>query len=111
VAYRPGSKVSWTQNWPFEPIVGNAPTSATFIWTWASFCFVFLGFGTVLFIYQIFLSGADIASMDPVLAGFRTLTPSQRKTGKYFLFVAAVLLLQIGAGSVMAHYYSERTSF
>ena len=48
VAYRPGSKVSWTQNWPYEPIVGNAPTSATFIWTWASFCFVFFGFGAVL---------------------------------------------------------------
>jgi nitric oxide reductase subunit B len=111
VAHRPGSTVSWTQNWPYEPIVGNAPTSATFIWTWASFCFVFFGFGAVLFIYQIFLSDPDVAPMDPVLAGFRTLTPSQRKTGKYFLFVAAVLLLQIGAGSIMAHYYSERTSF
>jgi len=111
VAHRPGTDVSWTQNWPYEPIVGNAPTSATFIWTWASFCFVFFGFGAVLFIYQIFLSDPDVAPMDPVLIGFRTLTPSQRKTGKYFLFVAAVLLLQIGAGSTMAHYYSDRTSF
>ncbi len=111
VAYRPGTEVSWTQNWPYEPIAGNAPTSATFIWTWASFCFVFLGFGAVLFIYQILLSDPDVAAMDPVLVGFRTLTPSQRKTGKYFVFVAAVLLLQIGAGSIMAHYYSERDSF
>jgi len=106
VAYRPGTVVSWTQNWPYEPIAGNAPTSATFIWTWASFCFVFLGFGAVLFIYQIFLSDPDVAAMDPVLVGFRALTPSQRKTGKYFVFVAAVLLLQIGAGSIMAHYYT-----
>ena len=111
VAYRPGTAVSWTQNWPYEPIAGNAPTSATFIWTWASFCFVFFGFGAVLFIYKVFLSDPDVAAMDPVLVGFRTLTPSQRKTGKYFLFVAAVLLLQIGAGSIMAHYYSERESF
>jgi len=111
VAYRPGSAVSWTQNWPYEPIVGNAPTSETFIWTWASFCFVFFGFGAVLFIYKVFLSDPDIAPMDPILVGFRALTPSQRKTGKYFLFVAAVLLLQIGAGSVMAHYYTDRTSF
>ena len=111
VAHRPGTEVSWTQNWPYEPIAGNAPTSATFIWTWASFCFVFFGFGAVLFIYQIFLSDPDVAPMDPVLTGFRALTPSQRKTGKYFLFVAAVLLLQIGAGSTMAHYYSDRTSF
>jgi len=25
VARRPGTKVSWTQNWPFEPLVGNTP--------------------------------------------------------------------------------------
>ncbi len=111
VAHRPGSTTSWTQNWPYEPIVGNAPTASTFIWTWASFCFVFFGFGAVLFIYKVFLSSPDVAPMDPLLVGFKTLTPSQRKTCKYFIFVALVLLLQIGAGSVMAHYYSERTSF
>jgi nitric oxide reductase subunit B len=111
VAHRPGSDVSWTQNWPYEPIVGNAPTSPTFIWTWASFCFVFFGFGAVLFIYKVFLSEPDSGAADPVLLGFRDLTPSQRKTGKYFLFVAAVFLLQIGAGGIMAHYYSDRTSF
>jgi len=43
VARRPGLGASWTQNWPYEPIVGNAPTPSTFIWTWASFCFTFLG--------------------------------------------------------------------
>jgi nitric oxide reductase subunit B len=111
VAHRPGTTVSWTQNWPYEPIAGNTPTSATFIWTWASFCFVFLGFGAVLVIYRIYLADPDVAPMDPVLVGFTSLTASQRRTGKYFIFVAAVFLLQIGAGSVMAHYYSDRTSF
>jgi nitric oxide reductase subunit B len=51
VARRPGSDASWTQNWPFEPLVGNTPTASTFTWTWASFAFVFLGFGAVIFIY------------------------------------------------------------
>jgi nitric oxide reductase large subunit len=111
VAHRPGSNVSWTQNWPYEPKVGNEPATATFIWTWASFCFVFLGFGAVLFIYKVYLSESDGGQMDPTLRGFLNLTPSQRKTGRYFLFVAAVFLLQIGAGSIMAHYYSDRTSF
>jgi nitric oxide reductase large subunit len=36
---------------------------------------------------------------------------SQRKVGKYFLVVACVFLLQILVGSIMAHYYSERTDF
>ncbi|HJU15458.1 MAG TPA: cbb3-type cytochrome c oxidase subunit I [Stellaceae bacterium] len=111
VARRPGTNVSWTQNWPYEPLVGNTPTTSTFSWTWISFCFTFFAFGAVLFVYERYLNGPDQAPMDPVLARFRALTPSQRRVGKYFLVVAAVLLLQILAGSIMAHYYSERTSF
>lgn len=111
VARRPGTTASWTQNWPFEPLVGNAPTTSTFIWTWASICFTFLAFGGVLFIYERFLNTPDQGPMDPVLAQFRALTPSQRRVWKYFLVVAAVLLVQILVGSIMAHYYSNRTSF
>jgi len=111
VARRPGTNVSWTQNWPFEPLVGNTPTTATFRWTWISFCFTFFAFGAVLFIYERFLNDPDQAPMDPVLAAFAPLTPSQRRIGKYFLVVALVLLLQILVGSIMAHYYSDRTSF
>ncbi len=111
VARRPGTNVSWTQNWPFEPLVGNSPTTATFRWTWISFCFTFFAFGAVLFIYERYLNDPDAAPMDPVLARFRALTPSQRRIGKYFLVVAAILLLQILVGSIMAHYYTDRTSF
>jgi nitric oxide reductase subunit B len=111
VARRPGLAWSWTQNWPFEPLVGNTPTTSTFRWTWISFCFTFFAFGAVLFIYQRFLNDPDQAPMDPVLARFRPLTTSQRRVGKYFLVVAGVLLLQILVGSIMAHYYTDRTSF
>ncbi|MGH9643819.1 MAG: cbb3-type cytochrome c oxidase subunit I, partial [Terriglobales bacterium] len=111
VARRPGHDFSWTENWPYEPSVGNTPTTNTFRWTWMSFCFTFLMFGVVLFIYEYFLNDPDVAPMDPVLARFGSLTPSQRQVGKYFLFVAAVLLLQIAAGTIMAHSYYDRTSF
>ncbi len=111
VARRPGTDVSWTQNWPYEPLVGNTPTASTFRWTWISFCFTFFAFGAVLFIYERYLNDPDKAPMDPVLAQFRPLTASQRRIGKYFLVVAGVLLLQILVGSIMAHYYTDRTSF
>jgi nitric oxide reductase subunit B len=111
VARRPGSDASWTQNWPFEPLVGNVPTTSTFHWTWISFCFTFFAFGAVLLIYELYLNDPDKAPMDPVLARFRPLTASQRGAGKYFLVVAVVLLLQILVGSIMAHYYTDRTSF
>ena len=111
MARRPGTTASWTQNWPFEPLVGNTPTTSTFRWTWISFCFTFFAFGAVLFIYERYLNDPDQAPMDPVLAQFGPLTASQRRIGKYFLVVAAILLLQILVGSIMAHYYSDRTSF
>lgn len=111
VARRPGSTASWTQNWPFEPLVGNTPTTSTFMWTWISICFTFFAFGAVLFIYERFLNVPDKAPMDPVLSQFRALTPSQTRVWKYFLVVAVVLLVQILVGSIMAHYYTERASF
>jgi nitric oxide reductase subunit B len=111
VARRPGQQVSWTENWPYEPLVGNTPTTNTFRWTWISFCFTFLMFGVVLFIYHHFLSDPDAAPMDPVLGRFGPLTDSQRQVGKYFVVVALVLLVQIAAGTIMAHSYYDRTSF
>jgi nitric oxide reductase subunit B len=111
VARRPGLTSSWTENWPYEPEVGNTPTTNTFVWTWASFCFTFFAFGLVLFIYIFWLETPDDEPKEDVLSGFRGLTPSQRKVGKYFLIVAAVLLLQIAAGTIMAHAYYDRRSF
>ena len=62
------------------------------------------------FSFTIFwLETPDDEPEDPVLAKFAPLTPSQRKVGKYFLVVAAVLLLQIAAGTIMAHAYYDRT--
>jgi nitric oxide reductase subunit B len=111
VARRPGVSWSWTENWPYEPQVGNTPTTNTFVWTWISFCFTFFAFGLVLFIYEFWLNNPDDAPMDPLLARFAPLTESQRKVGKYFLVVAAVLLVQIAAGTIMAHAYYDRRSF
>jgi nitric oxide reductase subunit B len=111
VARRPGLTWSWTENWPYEPLVGNTPTTNTFRWTWISFCFTFFAFGVVLFIYEFFLNGPDDAPMDPVLSTFLPLTESQKRVGKYFLAVSALLLVQIAAGTIMAHSYYEREGF
>ncbi len=75
-----------------------------------SFCFTFI-FGAVLLIYELYLNDPDTALMDPVLAGFRPLTPSQARHRQHFLAVAAILLLQILVGAIMAHYYTDRASF
>lgn len=111
IAHRPGKNYSYTNNWPHEPTMGNLPTSATFYWTWISFCFVFLGFGAVLYVYHRYLSEVDTGVKSPVLLGFKPLTDSQRKLGQYFAIVAVFLLTQILVGAIMAHYYTERDGF
>ncbi len=111
IAHRPGTNFSYTNNWPYEPTMGNAPTTSTFTWTWLSFCFVFFGFGAVIYVYHQFLSEPDHQPLTPTLFNFKPLTPSQKKSGKYFLIVALVFLTQIGVGTIMAHYYTERAGF
>jgi nitric oxide reductase subunit B len=112
VARRPAQPdVSWTENWPFEPSVGNTPTTNTFRWTWISFCFTFFAFGFVLWLYRAYLDHPDDAPRERGLAVYRSLTPSQVKTGKYFIVVALVFLASQGAGAIMAHSYYERDYF
>ncbi|TAL85257.1 MAG: nitric oxide reductase [Rhodanobacter sp.] len=112
VARRPGKNYSWTSNWPAEPLVGNAPTGATFVWTWASFAMVFFAIGAVLVIFRLWIEpAAPNETFEPILQGFLTPTPSQKALWKYILVVAGVLLVQILAGSIMAHYYTDRVSF
>jgi nitric oxide reductase subunit B len=111
VARRPGTTTSWTENWPFEPSVGNTPTTNTFQWTWISFCFTFFAMGFVLWLYRAYLDHPDDAPMERGLAEYRGLTPSQVKTGKYFVVVALVFLASQGAGAIMAHSYYDRELF
>jgi len=112
IARRPGQDVSWTANWPPEPLVGNQPTPATFQWTWASLTLVFFGIGAVLLIFRMWIEPkAANETFSPTLERFFTPTPSQRALWKYLLVVALVLLVQIAAGTILAHYYTERTGF
>jgi nitric oxide reductase subunit B len=112
VARRPDNpSTSWTENWPYEPTVGNVPTTNTFQWTWISFCFTFFAMGFVLWLYRAYLDHPDDAPKEQGLATYRTLTPSQVKTGKYFIVVALVFLASQGAGAIMAHSYYDRETF
>jgi nitric oxide reductase subunit B len=111
VARRPDGKSSWTENWPYEPSVGNTPTMNTFRWTWISYTFTFFCFGLVLFLYRTYLDHPDDAPMERSLVHFHPLTDSQKRTGKYFLVVALVFLASQGAGAVMAHSYYDRETF
>ena len=116
VANRPGKDYSYTNNWPYEPLVGNRPTSSTYLWSAMSLITLLGGIGAILFCFGKFDylgwggDGTPAHYHDAAISGWR-LTPSQWGTGKYFVVVAALFLLQGLAGGALAHYRVEPGSF
>ncbi len=116
VANRPGKDYSYTNNWPYEPMVGNRPSSSTYLWSGLSLITLLGGTGAILFFFGRFDylgwrgEGTPAHFHDKALAGWK-LTPSQWATGKYFGVVAALFLLQALAGGALAHYRVESGAF
>jgi nitric oxide reductase subunit B len=113
VTERPGEKVTYTQNWPHEPLVGNRPTGSSLVWSVISFVLLLAGIGGLVW-YQGSRAeqhhvAAELPERDP-LFGLHP-TPSQRATLKYFWVVAALLVVQIALGAVTAHYGVEGSGF
>ncbi|HEY8460350.1 MAG TPA: nitric-oxide reductase large subunit, partial [Blastocatellia bacterium] len=111
VANRPNQTISYTSNFPSEPLVGNAPTSSAIVWTGVSVIMLLAGIGAMIW----FLAGRkkeeEIAApaTDPLIG--MELTPSQRATVKYFAVVTLLFLLQILMGALTAHYGVEGGGF
>jgi nitric oxide reductase subunit B len=109
---RPGADMTYTSNWPHEPLVGNRPTADTVVWTGVSIILLLAGIGAMAS-YHASSRGhgvpADTPGYDPLLQSVAT--PSQRATVKYFWVVAALLLVQILLGVITAHYGVEGTAF
>lgn len=109
---RPGeTDLSYTSNWPHEPLVANTPTAGTGIWSIAS---VILMIGAIA--AMIFYHSTSKEEGDPVPPKADPLfnlkpTPSMKATKKYFYVVIGLILAQVGMGVITAHYAVEGTSF
>jgi nitric oxide reductase subunit B len=109
---RPGSDVTYTNNWPHEPLVANRPTSAAVLWSIVSVILLLAGVGGLVWYFAAKPKeepAGPYPDKDPLL-GFSP-TPSQRATFKYFVVVAALILAQIGLGAIAAHYGVEGDGF
>ncbi len=106
---RPGeSNRTYTNNWPYEPLIGNRPTSGTFVWSMFSLLFLIGGIGLLAWHYAAYHGKEALPtppSQDPLLG--LTITPSMRATAKYFWIVVALFLVQILLGATTAHYQVE----
>src|SRR5262249_21687332 len=107
-ASRPGAAISYTSNWPHEPLIGNVPTGEALMWTGVSILLLLGGIGFIVWFYAAMPAPPPLEAAptrDP-LVGLSP-KPSQRATLKYFVVVAALFLVQIVAGAVVAHYGVE----
>ncbi len=109
---RPGSDVTYTNNWPHESLVANAPTPGAVLWSILSFVGLLAGIGGLVWWYasheKVLVQG-PYPEQDPFLA-FQP-TPSQRATMKYFLVVVLLWGVQILMGVLTAHYGVEGHGF
>lgn len=110
---RPGMEITYTQNWPHEPLIDNRPTADAVIWSVLSFVLLLSGVGGMVWYYGSLPKEGDhsdeVPDRDPLL-GYQP-TPSQKATLKYFFVVGALLVVQILLGVITAHYGVEGTGF
>lgn len=110
---RPGKTITYTSNWPHEPLVGNEPTAAILLWSLISILVLLGGIGALVWFYarEFDVWRAD-STPDGGFATFDfmdklTLMPSMRATAKYFWLVLAMFGAQVLLGIVTAHYQVE----
>lgn len=105
-------EISYTNNWPHEPLIGNRPTGDTVVWTGVSIIMLLAGISALAWWHAAQKQESDALptpATDPLAAW--EATPSQRATIKYFWIVAALVLVQMLLGVVTAHYGVEGGGF
>ena len=102
-------KVTYTNNWPSEPLVGNTPPPAMWVWSAFSVLFLIAGIAILGWHYAVTHGRGEEAHAIPESDPFATLkiTPSMRATAKYFWVVLALFITQIVLGAITAHYQVE----
>ena len=116
VTNRPNKDYTYTNNWPYEPLVGNHPSSQAYIWSALSFVMLLGGLGLILLLFGKFHflgweGDKDDFKLLPLPPRSWTLSPSQWGTGKFFFIVALLFLLQTLVGGGLAHYRVEPYGF
>lgn len=109
---RPDDPITYTHNWPYEPLIGNRPTGETVVWTGVSIIMLLAGISAMVWWYAGRKAEEDLPALpevDPL--GQWVATPSQKATIKYFWVVATLILLQMLLGVVTAHYGVEGDGF
>ena len=109
---RPYDNVTYTNNWPHEELINNAPTPDTIVWTGVSIILLLLGIGGMAWYHAANRGEIEhnkFPTSDPLLT--ESITPSQKAVVKYFWIVSGLLVLQIVFGVITAHFGVEGSAF
>ncbi len=108
----PDADITYTQNWPHEPLIDNVPPPSNVLWSIISIILLLAGIAGMVW-YHTANDNRDreadehaAAPHDDPLLGYQS-TPSQRATLKYFFIVGLLFVLQIAMGIIAAHYAVE----
>lgn len=109
VTERPGQKITYTNNWPPDKLVGNEATGSLLLWTGFSVILLLAGIACLAWYHAVnHEEGIDtekLPKLDPLL-GLQP-TASMSATLKYFWVVCALMVVQVIMGAVTAHYGVE----
>jgi nitric oxide reductase subunit B len=117
VTNRPDDTISYTSNWPYDPLVGNTPPPSLLIWTLISIILLLGATGALVWYYaqQHDIWRDDLEPEGGVAKSNRLIganhTPSMKATEKYFWVVLALFGFQIILGTITAHYAVEGQDF
>jgi nitric oxide reductase subunit B len=113
VANRPDKSYSYTNNFPYDPVVGNVLTSDAVLWSALSVAMLLAGLACVLVVFGKFdylgWKGGPEGIYPQMLAG--EATAGQKATIKYFVIVALLFLTQVMIGGALAHYRADPGNF
>ena len=108
----PGKDFSYTNNFPYEPLVGNGPSEASVLWSGISLVVLLAGLGIVLLAFGKFnFLGWHESRKELIPQIIPSPGPVQRSIIKFFFAASLLFLAQALAGGVLAHYVAEPGSF
>jgi nitric oxide reductase subunit B len=108
---KPGTDHTYTNNWPFDPLVGNRSMPENVIWSIVSVILLILAIAVSLFLYLRYLREDTYEAK--LLTDFTEPTPtaSQKATLPYFITAIALFVIQIVMGAITGHFAVEGTYF
>jgi nitric oxide reductase subunit B len=109
----PGKSYSYTNNFPYEPLIGNGPSSATILWSALSLITLLAGIAVILLSFGRFeyLGWKNEKLLIPPQLIPGEPTAIERASLKFFVVAIIILLLQTLVGGALAHFFADPKGF